>query len=213
MQSMNVYRPKGQYGPSTEQDGDDIASLLKKWRRLNGMKQAFVAHYLGVSQSAVSFWENGRERPSEAHLKKLRMLMAQTARDEITIERLFIRRQSAIRALCDFDGVELLETSLGFKSLWPDTADLQHRHVADHLVNEAQAFVFDADYARAVRKGEIGLASGVSHRLTDFQLDSAIKCQWHLCFRRYGHRTLVDIVFEPCGENLETGITDVQYLT
>jgi len=198
--------------PSRDEKTFDIASSLRKWRRLNGMKQEALASRLGVSQSAVSFWENGREKPSAGNIRKLKALMAHTARDELAIERLFIKRQMGIRVLCDFDGIELLESSAGFKSLWPETADLENRSVADHLVEEARNFLLDADHARSIRNGEIGLASGVSDRITDFELDSAVKCQWHLCFRQYGYRTLLDVVFEPCGRDVETGITDIQYL-
>lgn len=198
--------------PSRDEKTFDIASSLRKWRRLNGMKQEALASRLGVSQSAVSFWENGREKPSAGNIRKLKALMAHTARDELAIERLFIKRQMGIRVLCDFDGIELLESSAGFKSLWPETADLENRSAADHLVQEARDFLLDADRAQSIRNGEIGLASGVSDRITDLNLDSVVKCQWHLCFRQYGYRTLLDVVFEPCGADIATGITDIQYL-
>jgi len=205
-------KPKVSLKPFSDDEHFDASASLRKWRRLNGIKQEDLASRLGVSQSAVSFWENGRERPSANNIRKLKGLMAHTVRDELAIERLFVERQSGLRVLCDFDGIALVATSSGFKSLWPETAQLENRWAAHHLVDEARDFLLDEDHARSIRSGEIGLASAVSHRITDFQVDSAVKCRWHLCVRRYGYRTLLDVVFEPCGAEVETGITDIQYL-
>ncbi len=84
--------------------------------------------------------------------------------------------------------------------------------MADRLVNEVRDLILEPDHGRAIRRGEIGLVSGVSSRFTDLQLDHALACRWHLCFRRFGYRTLVDIVFEPCAADIETGILDIEYL-
>ena len=191
---------------------DSLSSRLKKWRRLNGIKQEALAQMLGVSQSAISFWESGREQPGIANTRKLEELIDRSAHDQALIERLFIRRQTGIRALFDLDGVRLLETSAGYKAHWPDTALLEQSMMADHLVNEAQDILHNAEHVAAIRRGEIGLISAVSTRLTDYQLDSELKCTWHVCFRRYGARTLLDLVFDPCPPDTPVGIIDVQTL-
>lgn len=191
---------------------EHLANRLKNWRRLNGIKQEALAQLMGVSQSTVSFWENGHEKPSQKHALELRKLISKTMKDEITIERLFIKRQMAIRALCDFDGIVMLESSEGFKSLWPETATLENRMMIDTLINEPRDFILNHDNAKDIRKGEIALVSGISQRITNIKLDDAIKCRWHLCFRKYGYKTILDVVFEPCDDSLDDGIIDIHYI-
>ena len=191
---------------------EDFANRLKTWRRLNRIKQGALAHMLGVSQSAISFWENGLDRPSEDNMRRLSAVVADSVRDEARIERLFVERQMALRVLCDFDGVRLITPSRGYRNLWPETAELVGESMADRLVNEAQILMFDPEYRQPIEKGELVVASGISERLTSLELDTAYRCQWHVCFRRYSYRTILDIVFEPCEAHLQTGITDLQYL-
>lgn len=190
----------------------DFASRLKTWRRLNGIKQAVLAEMLGVSQSAVSFWENGRDLPTAEKMQRINGLIAQSRRDEVMIERLFVERQDGVRALFDFDGIEMIAASRGFHALWPDTAKLTSRFFADQLVNEARKMVFDSSYRDAILKGELAIASGISDRMTAHQLDAVVPHRWHMCFRRYGARIIVDVVYEPCDPSLRSGITDLVFL-
>ncbi|WP_127089983.1 helix-turn-helix transcriptional regulator [Aquabacter cavernae] len=190
----------------------DFPRHLKTWRRLNGIKQAALAEMLGVSQAAISFWESGRDTPAPGSMKRLKALMAHTARDEVRVERLFVQRQAGVRALFDLDGIRFIAASQGFQSLWPETSAFEGRFMADALANEARALIFGPDLRPSVLAGNLALASGVSERMTDLQTDEAIRFRWHICFRRYGPRTLVDVVYEPCAPDLSTGITDLVYL-
>jgi len=90
---------------------------LKIWRRLNAIKQDRLADLVGVSQATISFWENGRDVPSPANMRRLNVIMAESSRDELLIDRLFVQRQAGIRALLDFDGIHLVGASQGFRAL------------------------------------------------------------------------------------------------
>lgn len=191
---------------------ENLARRLKTWRHMNAVKQAALAQMLGVSQATISFWESGRDMPSRDNLRRLHDLMAKSGRDEGLLDRLFVQRQAGMRALFDLDGVRLLMTSQGFRSIWPDSGDLQSRFLADHLVDESQHIAFDADISHAILDGSLGVMSGVSDRHINLPLDIPVRHAWHMCFRRYGYQTLVDIVYEPCLPTLARGITDLVHL-
>ncbi len=196
--------PSGQRG--------DFSYGLKVWRRQNNIKQASLAEMLGVSQAAVSFWESGRDVPSTDSMKRIQALMAKSVRDELLLEQLFVQRQAGVRALFDFDGMHLLVASRGFQALWPEVGTMEGRHMADRLINEASTLVFDTDLRHAILTGNLGLASGFSERMTDLEVDSVVPHRWHMCFRHHGHRTIIDVVYEPCAAEAEPGITDLVYL-
>src|SRR3989338_5755178 len=97
---------------------------LTAWRKANAIKQEYLAQMLGVSQSAVSHWERGRDVPSAQTALRLQALMSKTSRDELAIERASISRLAGLRALYDLDGVRLLARSQGFAALWPELATM-----------------------------------------------------------------------------------------
>lgn len=189
-----------------------FAARLRTWRRINGIKQAALAEMLGVSQTAVSIWENGHELPSAERLARLESLMAHTARDEVAVERLFVERQQGVRALFDLDGIRVLAVSRGFRALWPQTGELMGSFLIDYLVNEARRLASDQKYAQAILSGELVLASGYSDRMTDLDIDEMVPHRWHMCFRRYGARTIADVVYEPGEGEHGPGIDDLVYL-
>ncbi|QTL02181.1 helix-turn-helix transcriptional regulator [Aquabacter sp. L1I39] len=189
-----------------------FAARLRTWRRINGIKQATLAEMVGVSQTVVSLWENGHDIPSPERLARLETIMADTARDELAVERLFVERQGGIRALFDVDGVRLLAVSRGFRDLWPKTGDLKGSFLIDYLVNEARRLASDEKYAQAILSGELVLASGHSHRMTNLDIDEMVPHRWHMCFRRFGPRTIVDVVYEPSEGACGPGIDDLVYL-
>ncbi|MQT14670.1 helix-turn-helix domain-containing protein [Segnochrobactrum spirostomi] len=191
---------------------ENFARRLKTWRHINSIKQAALAQMLGVSQATISFWESGRDMPSRDNMRRLHDLMARSGRDETLLDRLFVKRQSGMRALFDFDGVRLLTTSQGFRSLWPDSGDLESRFLADHLVDEAQHLAFDREIGHGIMDGSLGVVTGVSDRHMNLSLDVPIRHRWHMCFRRYGYQTLVDVVYEPCLATLPKGISDLVHL-
>ena len=189
-----------------------FGARLKAWRRASGLKQAALAERLGVSQPAVAYWERGLGLPAPARLERLQALMAGAIRDELLLDRLFIGRQAAIRALLDCDGVRLVATSAGFRRIWPSSSALLGVAMIDHLVDEASRLLHDEELASGIRAGRLCLASGVSDRHIDLPLDIAIRHRWHICFRRYGARMLADIVYEPCAPELPPGITDLVHV-
>ncbi len=191
---------------------DAFGVRLKTWRRHNMMKQSALAQQLGVSQPAIARWEAGQDMPSAAHLARLRALMTATLRDELALERLFIARQAAIRALFDCDGIGLVAASQGFRDIWPGCGELVGVPLGDHLVGAMRGFVDDGPLGCALRDGAVGLVSGISSRNTDLPMDEAVHHRWHVCFRRFGPRLLADMVYEPCPPDLPTGITDIVHI-
>ncbi len=53
-----------------------VAAALRRWRRLNGVKQAALAADLGVSQPTLSRWERGLRQPEGRSAKAVRALLA-----------------------------------------------------------------------------------------------------------------------------------------
>lgn len=189
-----------------------FGARLRAWRRMNGIKQAALAEWLGVSQTAISIWENGYDLPATDRLARIESLMAKAASSELAVERLFVERQEGVRALFDTDGTRLLAVSRGYRTLWPQTAELQGSFFVEYLVNEAQHITTDPSLAQAILSGDLVLASGYSQRMTSLELDEMVPHRWHACFRRYGARIIVDVVTEPGDAPRETGIDDLVYL-
>ena len=48
-----------------------LATRLRKWRRAKGYPLKSVAYGVGVSEAAVSDWENGKRFPTGKHLDAL----------------------------------------------------------------------------------------------------------------------------------------------
>ena len=186
-----------------------FAARLRTWRRINGIKQAALDEMLGVSQTAVSIWENGHDLPSAERIGRLEALLANTARDELAVERLFVERQGGIRALFDVDGARLMAVSRGFHALWPETAELTGSFFIEYLVIEARRLASDPKYTQAILSGELVLASGHSERMTNLDTDQVIPHRWHMCFRRYGARTVADVVYEPSDAAPVSGCDDL----
>lgn len=44
---------------------------IREIRQLNGITQTDLAKFLGIAQSTLSFWENGRYEPDFTSIKKL----------------------------------------------------------------------------------------------------------------------------------------------
>lgn len=49
----------------------DHAIRIATWRKAKGLTQAKLAANVGVTVSAVSYWEAGKTTPSQGHLEKL----------------------------------------------------------------------------------------------------------------------------------------------
>lgn len=185
---------------------------LRTWRRLNNIKQEALAHMLGISQPNITRWEQGLDTPSPERLSQIKSLMSGVMRDELALERLFIQRQRSIRALIALDGVRYRAFSKGYQELWPTFGKLEGVAMADFLINELRAFMDDDVLGADLRKGAVGLISGVSERHFDLGIDPPVLHQWHVCMRRYDGQMFADIVFEPCANTFLPGITDISHL-
>lgn len=192
-------------------EGDARFALrLRSWRRLNGIKQLALAEMLGVSQAAVSYWETGRDKPSPDLMKRITELISGSELDEIRLERVFTERQPGIMALYDLDGVRLLAASRGYRALWPGMSLLQGTSLERHLVNESGELLANAALRRDINSGKLALVSGVSDRHTDIIVDTAVRHEWNTRVRRFGPKTLLSISYDPCGETVPVGITEVK---
>jgi transcriptional regulator with XRE-family HTH domain len=192
-------------------EGDARFALrLRSWRRLNGIKQFALAEMLGVSQAAVSYWETGRDKPSPDLMKRITELISGSELDEIRLERVFTERQPGIMALYDLDGVRLLAASRGYRALWPGMSLLQGTSLERHLVNESGELLANAALRRDINSGKLALVSGVSDRHTDIIVDTAVRHEWNTRVRRFGPKTLLSISYDPCGETVPVGITEVK---
>lgn len=185
-------------------DNDDLGRRIKAWRLAQELRQKELAHRLGVTQQAVSFWENGKDIPSAKTLAQLRALMRTP--DPIDIDRAFIRNQSTVRALVAVDGIRLVGYSRGYASVWDDFLQVLGKPVEDKVINELQTFAGSQTLKHQIIKNELVMMSGVSERHLDIDLGPAFKHRWHMCFRRHGARMFADMLFEPCDQALNTGI-------
>lgn len=181
-----------------------FAASLRLWRKSQLLNQKALAAQLGVTQSAVSRWENGTEAPSAAMVARLKDLIA--AKDPIHIERQMIERQRTIRAFFDVENMSLLCFSAGLANVWPDFARIGDRSLRGAVTGELQRFVENDELVRLACSGDISFMSGVSERHLNLPLDSPFKHRWHIHFRRYGFRTIADMIFEECDPETRPGI-------
>lgn len=175
-----------------------IGTLLRDWRKANRVKQESLAAMLGVSQAAVSFWENGHDAPNPRLMGRMLDIMVATADDRLCADRLAMQQQGAIRASFDLDGVKLVMASKGLMAAWPKFSQLMDVRLEDHLVGEASHFLHDDKFVRSVRRGEVALISAISNQHVKMEIDSRFSHRWIAVFRSYGPRILVDMTYETC---------------
>ena len=80
-----------------------IGAALRRFRRLNMVKQAAIAERLGVSQGCVSRWESGAHRPDPAQRDRIvRLISASAGNDHDTaLRRLVEGSQRPVHLICD----------------------------------------------------------------------------------------------------------------
>lgn len=80
-----------------------IGRALRRFRRLNAIKQGHFAELLGVAQASVSRWESGTHEPDAAHREKIAALIAaQTGSDaDAALKRLVETSTQAVHLVCD----------------------------------------------------------------------------------------------------------------
>lgn len=187
---------------------DTTGRTLREWRRINRIKQEFVAVTLGVSQAAVSRWENGHDIPSPTVLGRIETMMAGFHRDELRLERAIMDIQSSVRSLTRLDGVVLEATSPGFRALWPDFPLFVGRPLHDHLLNESAAFYGSADNRRDLRIGRIAYVRGASLRHLSIGEGERMHL-WTACNRRIGGEAFVEFIYEIAPPGTQPGIHEI----
>ena len=80
-----------------------IGRALRRFRRLNAIKQGHFAELLGVSQASVSRWESGTHEPETIHRDKIiELIAAQTGGDaDAALKRLVETSTQAVHLVCD----------------------------------------------------------------------------------------------------------------
>jgi len=114
-----------------------IGQALRRFRRLNGIKQGDVAERLSVSQGSVSRWESGTQEPDAINRDRIAEIVAAspTGAGDAAIKRLVSTSSLPVHLICDATH-RLLAASLtraGFwnidvalylgSSLWPFASD------------------------------------------------------------------------------------------
>jgi transcriptional regulator with XRE-family HTH domain len=80
-----------------------IGLALRRFRRLNMVKQGAVAELLGVSQGCVSRWESGAHSPDPAQRERIvRMICASAGNDrDSALRRLVEGSRKPVHLICD----------------------------------------------------------------------------------------------------------------
>jgi transcriptional regulator with XRE-family HTH domain len=190
----------------------NIGNRLKQWRRSNGVKQDSVAAALGVSQAAVSRWENGLDVPSFSILLKITDLVARGVHDDVAVDRMFISRLNSVEAIFDLDGIRLEATSGGMSQLWPAFQHMTNRVFEPRMIGESRLVIDNPELRRAVLRGEVALVSGVTERHLDLPGDATVRHRWVARIRHYGNRVFSHMVYEPCDPATPLGIEDIFHL-
>jgi transcriptional regulator with XRE-family HTH domain len=188
-----------------------IGSVLRDWRKASGVKQDTLAAMLGVSQSAVSSWETGRDEPGRRLLGRIVDIMSPTARDRLQLDDLALSTQGAVRASFDLDGVKLVMASRGLTAAWPEFAKLTQTRLVERLVDEASTMLHDDDFVRSIRRGAIALVTGVSDQHIDLNTDERFRHRWVAVFRTYGQKMLIDMTYEGCEASTTKGVEGVTH--
>lgn len=187
----------------------EASVIIRNWRRAMGLKQGSLAALLGVTQTAVSRWENGLDQPSAAIYAKLRAMVDMQSQTQQRIEARIIEKQPGLRALVDLDGMTLLATTPTFKLIWPEMVAAKGQRLADHLVDLSCDLFNDDAIAQAIRREEIAMIAGVSDRHLNGFGDHSFRHYWAATYRKIGVRHFAEISFEACEPDAELGIRHI----
>ena len=80
-----------------------VGRALRRFRRLNGIKQSHFAEMLGVSQGSVSRWESGAHEPEAVHHDRIVALIAAHAGSDAdrALKRLVETSSLPVHLICD----------------------------------------------------------------------------------------------------------------
>jgi len=101
-----------------------VGRALRRFRRLNAVKQGHLAELLAVSQATVSRWESGAQEPDEIHRERIVALIAAKAdqRGDAALKRLIETSSLSVHLVCDATH-RLLAASPSRKAGWAIDAD------------------------------------------------------------------------------------------
>ena len=125
-----------------------IGPALRRFRRLNMVKQSAVAEALGVSQGCVSRWESGSHRPDAAQRARIVALISASVGNDhdAGLKRLVESSQRPVHLICDATHT-LLAASRSRAASWrTDISDLIGRSLwrfASPEIEAAEAGLFE----------------------------------------------------------------------
>jgi transcriptional regulator with XRE-family HTH domain len=130
-------------------DPVSLGRNLRRFRRLQGIKQSHLAEMLGVSQGSVSRWESGLHEPDEAAQARIEALIAARAdgRGDAALKRLILSSPLRIHLVCDATH-RLLAASPGRAAAW--RADVG-AYLGTSLWRHASAEIIAAEGGLAAR--------------------------------------------------------------
>lgn len=191
---------------------DDIGAILRAWRKSSGFKQSRVAEKLGVTQAAVSRWENGLDIPSPSQYVKLRALVGNSVRSQIDIECSVIERQVGVRAIVDLDGIRLQAASESFRALWPELMAFRGVPLADYLTGLTRDLYHNFSLMNSIRRNEVALVSGVSDQHLEGVGGKCVRHRWSAIYRKIGTRRYSEISYEACAPDEVTGLRQLLHI-
>jgi transcriptional regulator with XRE-family HTH domain len=128
-----------------------IGLALRRFRRLNMVKQSAVAERLGVSQGCVSRWESGAHRPEAAQRDRIVQLIAASAGNDqdAGLKRLVEGSRRPVHLICDSTH-RLLAASRSRAASWrTDLSELIGRSLwpfASAEIEAAEAGLFESGW-------------------------------------------------------------------
>jgi transcriptional regulator with XRE-family HTH domain len=122
---------------------------LRRFRRLQGIKQCHLAEMLGVSQGSVSRWESGVHEPDDAARERIEALIAVRVDSggDAALKRLILSSPLRVHLVCDATH-RLLAASPGRAAAW--RADVG-AYLGTSLWRHASAEIIEAEGALAAR--------------------------------------------------------------
>lgn len=188
-------------------------TAIKNWRKSLGIKQAALAQMVGVSQTAVSRWENGLDKPSVDHSIRIREIIAQ---DEYSAAQIEIRKQQldvGLKIMLDLDGMKQLATSPLVRELFPRVRQLENQCTADYLIEQAAKIWMNAELLRSIKKNEVAIITGVSSKghLRGFD-ELRFKHRWSATFQRIFTKNYVYVCLEPSEPSAEPDSCNIYFV-
>ena len=136
-------------------------SVIRHYRLSKGLKQAALAHDLGVTQTMVSRWESGAALPSQRvqeRIFELYWASHATVSRQVWMDR--IGRHPSIVGVVEADG-RIMRASQGFlRVLRCDRRDLEGRFLFEALMGDV-VDLFDAFIATGFFEGRVASAESV----------------------------------------------------